>query len=336
MTRENIQRKERGREFHRAALFQAVEHPPEGPGARAAAVAGYVSSPWRPNTHTYTRTWSDACRERADKDQMRALLRRRRRYRDIAPAGDALETVGGGGRQDIQDMGVPGDPRARCDITQPPQSPSSVGSGRSASNSDTDSGGGELAGHSEELLRQYSGFKMKCLAATIMAACAWNIVRSEDRGGPNGPMSSKEYTVGGHGKEVVCYWGTWANYRPGNGKFTPEDIDPSLCTNVIYSFAGLDSETNSIKSLGRPGALPASSVAAKFSIHAVIERIQLAAPSNGGAQPSLVHVELSTTLLTALGSRDVETPQEDLTFIFHRKQFMASPSIEFQAALSRI
>ena len=150
-------------------------------------------------------------------------------------------------------------------------------------------------GHSEELLRQDSGFKMKCLAATIMAACAWNIVRSEDRGGPNGPMSSKEYTVGGHGKEVVCYWGTWANYRPGNGKFTPEDIDPSLCTNVIYSFAGLDSETNSIKSLGRPGALPASSVAAKFSIHAVIERIQLAAPSNGGA-----HVELSTTSLTAL------------------------------------
>ena len=232
---------------------------------------------------------------------MRALLRRRRRDRDIAPAGDALETVGGGGgRQDIQDMGVPGDPRARCDITQPPQSPSSVGSGRSASNSDTDSGGGELAGHSEELLRQDSGFKMKCLAAAIMAACAWNIVRSEDRGGPNGPMSSKEYTVGGHGKEVVCYWGTWANYRPGNGKFTPEDIDPSLCTNVIYSFAGLDSETNSIKSLGRPGALPASSVAAKFSIHAVIERIQLAALSNGGAQPSLVHVELSTTLLTAL------------------------------------
>ena len=49
--------------------------------------------------------------------------------------------------------------------------------------------------------------------------------------------------------QVVCYWGTWANYRPNNGKFTPEDIDPSLCTNLIYSFAGLDSETSTIKSL---------------------------------------------------------------------------------------
>ena len=228
---------------------------------------------------------------------MRALLRRRRRRRrgrDIAATDDALEAVGG--RQDIQDMGVPGDPRARCDITQPPQSPSSVGSGRSASNSDTDSGVG-LARESASpaVLSQSSRFKMRCFAAAavIMAAFAWNTARSEDRGGPNGPMSSKEYTVGGHGKEVVCYWGTWANYRPGNGKFTPEDIDPSLCTNVIYSFVGLDSETNSIKSLGRPRVLPASSEAAKFSVHAVIKRIKLAANSG---EANLRTLKFSTTI----------------------------------------
>jgi GH18 family chitinase len=79
-----------------------------------------------------------------------------------------------------------------------------------------------------------------------------NVVLTENTEGSgyNGPMSSREYTVGGHKKEVVCYWGTWANYRPGDGKFTPDDIDPSLCTNIIYSFAGLDSKNNSIKSLG--------------------------------------------------------------------------------------
>ena len=220
---------------------------------------------------------------------MRARLRQRRRRhcggRDIAATVDALEAAVavGGGRQDIQDMGVPGDPHARCDITQPPQSPSSVGSGRSASNCDTDSSNRlvQQSAFPAVVVSQSSGFKMRCLAAAvvIMAACAWNVARSEDRGGPNGPMSSKEYTVGGHGKEVVCYWGTWANYRPGNGKFTPEDIDPSLCTNVIYSFAGLDSETNSIKSLGRLRAMmPASSEqGGQFSIHAVIKRIQLAA-----------------------------------------------------------
>lgn len=62
-------------------------------------------------------------------------------------------------------------------------------------------------------------------------------------------MSEREYTVKGHNKRVVCYWGTWANYRPKDGKFTPEDVDPSLCTNLIYSFAGLDSEKDAIKPL---------------------------------------------------------------------------------------
>lgn len=65
----------------------------------------------------------------------------------------------------------------------------------------------------------------------------------------NDEMDKSEYTTKGHNKQVVCYWGTWANYRPNAGKFTPEDIDPSLCTNLIYSFAGLDADTSSIKSL---------------------------------------------------------------------------------------
>ncbi|XP_035787942.1 probable chitinase 10 [Anopheles albimanus] len=37
-------------------------------------------------------------------------------------------------------------------------------------------------------------------------------------------------------KEVVCYYGTWAVYRPSNGKFTPENIDPNLCTQLNYAF----------------------------------------------------------------------------------------------------
>ncbi|RZC35409.1 chitinase, partial [Asbolus verrucosus] len=39
--------------------------------------------------------------------------------------------------------------------------------------------------------------------------------------------------------KVVCYLGTWSTYRWGNGKFTVEDIDPNLCTHVIYSFVGI-------------------------------------------------------------------------------------------------
>ncbi len=36
--------------------------------------------------------------------------------------------------------------------------------------------------------------------------------------------------------QVVCYWGTWANYRPDSGKFTPEHVDPTLCTHLIYRY----------------------------------------------------------------------------------------------------
>ncbi|KAJ8953132.1 hypothetical protein NQ318_017159 [Aromia moschata] len=38
---------------------------------------------------------------------------------------------------------------------------------------------------------------------------------------------------------VVCYWGTWSVYREDIGHFTTNDIDPSLCTTIVYSFAGL-------------------------------------------------------------------------------------------------
>ena len=29
--------------------------------------------------------------------------------------------------------------------------------------------------------------------------------------------------------KLVCYYGSWAVYRPGNGKFPVEEIDPFLC-----------------------------------------------------------------------------------------------------------
>jgi len=48
---------------------------------------------------------------------------------------------------------------------------------------------------------------------------------------------------------VACYVASWAVYRPGPGKFSVEDIDPTLCTHVIYTFAGLDNVTNHISVL---------------------------------------------------------------------------------------
>lgn len=53
-----------------------------------------------------------------------------------------------------------------------------------------------------------------------------------------------------HGKVVVCYLSAWAVYRPTRGSFAIEDLQPGLCTHIVYAFAGLDVERNSIKSLG--------------------------------------------------------------------------------------
>ncbi|XP_066480749.1 chitotriosidase-1-like [Tiliqua scincoides] len=41
-------------------------------------------------------------------------------------------------------------------------------------------------------------------------------------------------------KYVACYFTNWAQYREGFAKYTPKDINPFLCTHIIYSFAGLE------------------------------------------------------------------------------------------------
>nr|UBY12663.1 chitinase [Eisenia andrei] len=38
----------------------------------------------------------------------------------------------------------------------------------------------------------------------------------------------------------VCYYTNWSQYRPGNARFLPEDIDPTLCSHLVYAFATMD------------------------------------------------------------------------------------------------
>ena len=59
----------------------------------------------------------------------------------------------------------------------------------------------------------------------------------------------QEVSVSSHDKVVICYWGTWANYRPKQGKFVADNVDGNLCTHLIYSFAGLDTTNWNIKTL---------------------------------------------------------------------------------------
>lgn len=38
----------------------------------------------------------------------------------------------------------------------------------------------------------------------------------------------------------MCYYGSWSFYRPDAGSFNISNFDASLCTHLIYTFAGLD------------------------------------------------------------------------------------------------
>ncbi|XP_069489158.1 chitinase-3-like protein 1 isoform X2 [Ambystoma mexicanum] len=41
--------------------------------------------------------------------------------------------------------------------------------------------------------------------------------------------------------KLICYYTNWSQYRAGVGRFTLQNIDPSLCTHFIYSFANISS-----------------------------------------------------------------------------------------------
>ncbi|KAI5644634.1 glycosyl hydrolases family 18 domain-containing protein [Phthorimaea operculella] len=52
----------------------------------------------------------------------------------------------------------------------------------------------------------------------------------------DGPLYTKA------GNRIICYYGTWATDREGDGRFRVEDVDTSLCTHLVYAFVGINAE----------------------------------------------------------------------------------------------
>lgn len=41
---------------------------------------------------------------------------------------------------------------------------------------------------------------------------------------------------------VQSYYANWSQNRPTGSEFYPEDIDPELCTHIIYAFAKIENK----------------------------------------------------------------------------------------------
>uniref|UniRef100_UPI00398F4339 acidic mammalian chitinase-like n=1 Tax=Pristiophorus japonicus TaxID=55135 RepID=UPI00398F4339 len=50
----------------------------------------------------------------------------------------------------------------------------------------------------------------------------------------------------GSAYRLACYFANWAQYRPGAASYMPDDIDPCMCTHLIYAFAGMNNNNEII------------------------------------------------------------------------------------------
>lgn len=95
-------------------------------------------------------------------------------------------------------------------------------------------------GHS----RFFDPMEGRCVTTTLSGSpeiCKRNV--SDKIVGQDTSTTSSKKKLQQTGPRVACYMTSWALYRKGDGKFVPEHLDSSLCTDIVYAFAGLNPET---------------------------------------------------------------------------------------------
>uniref|UniRef100_A0A9J8C151 chitinase n=2 Tax=Cyprinus carpio TaxID=7962 RepID=A0A9J8C151_CYPCA len=53
--------------------------------------------------------------------------------------------------------------------------------------------------------------------------------------------------LAGWASQLACYFTNWSQYRPDVGKYLPENVDPHLCTHLIYAFSIINQANELVK-----------------------------------------------------------------------------------------
>merc|ERR1719378_798310 len=71
--------------------------------------------------------------------------------------------------------------------------------------------------------------KLSSVLASTLTFTSASPVESSSQSELSGPGTGRKW--------INCYYTNWPQYRPGLGKYMPENIDATLCTHIFFSFA---------------------------------------------------------------------------------------------------
>lgn len=95
--------------------------------------------------------------------------------------------------------------------------------------------------------------------------------------------------------KVFCYITSWSRDRPGRGRFSPGDLDPLLCTHVVWAFASIENGALRLPSGGQNSKDPGSDYQQLLRLREAKPGLQLLLAVGGSAVDPSVFQSLTSS-----------------------------------------